>query len=256
MSTRLHYTNRIDASGVTISATSEQTDLPASNVANAQRTRVWRTGTSTATERIVFDFGSAVSITSVVLLDHTLTSGDAAAGDIKVKFNTSDSWASPAASETLTYAADTIYKVFNSQSYRYAAVEFVKASAGVTRDIGRIYLGTYVTFDRDPDRGSLVEEPVDLSSSQMMAGGQTYTWARDTYRDVGMTFTLIDATEKGQIATLADAVGTHTPFFFYLTGIYDTPLYVRLKSRPRFPVTGGAEGGYLYDSDLKLIEQL
>ena len=100
---RLFYNNLIDADGVVITPTSEVTTLPAENVAHDFRKRVWRTGTSTAAENVVFDLLTAQAVTSIILLDHTLTSGDSS---IVLEGNTADSWGAPAFTTTLTYAAD------------------------------------------------------------------------------------------------------------------------------------------------------
>ena len=89
---RVFYDNLIDKTGVTITPSSQVSTLPASNLAHEFRKRVWRTGTSTAAENVVFNLGSAKAVTSVILLDHTLTAGDSA---IALEANSADSWGAP-----------------------------------------------------------------------------------------------------------------------------------------------------------------
>lgn len=253
MSVRLHYTNLIDATGVVFSETSEQTDLPSSNVANAHRSQVWRTGTSVALEAVVFDLLSAKAVTSVCVLDHTLLAGDSL---IKIQGNATDSWGAPSYSNTLAWSADAIYAVFASQSYRYWRLTFTKASSGVTRDVGRIFLGVYTTLDRDPDFEGYEVETVDLSNTRRALGGQSYTWARDSYVSERYTFSKIAAAMKTQVEALTAAVGTHTPFFLYYDGAHTVPQYVKLSRLPKFPNAGGVAAALIWNTQIQTDEEL
>lgn len=253
MAHRLHYNNVIDATGVTFTESSEQTDLPSSNVATDLPSQVWRTGTSTALETLVIDLGSASTVTSCIIHNHTLTAGDSL---IKIQGNATDSWGSPSVDETLTYAATTLYKVFTGGAYRYWRFTFTKASAGVTRDIGRIFLGAYVAPSKEPNRNGYKRKTVDRSLEQRTLGGQTYTWRRDSYRAPSLDFSSLDATQAAQLDALEAAVGTHKPWFFYLSGIHDTPIYCKLGSLFDPKVSGGVDGAYRWDYTLSLEEQI
>src|SRR3990172_264300 len=112
---RILYRNLIDASDVTIAASSEGSDLPAVNVAHPFRSRVWRTGTSIANEWIKFDLGSAMAVQAVILLDHTLTGADSL---IRLQGNATDAWDAPAVEESLEYN-ERVLKHYLSPSPAY-----------------------------------------------------------------------------------------------------------------------------------------
>lgn len=251
---RLFYTNRIDAEGVVITATSEVDTLPAENVADEFRKRVWRTGTSSALEAVVFDLGSAKAVTAVILLDHTLTSGDSL---IKVQGHTSDSWGAPAFSQTLTHAADIIAAVFASQTYRYWRVTFTKSSAGESRDIGRIFLGTYDETDEAPDYDGLQTSPDDLSRRQTTIGGQEYVELIEQREVVKCDFTHISNTMKAALQTYIAAVGNAVSHFIQVatSSPFDTVFYVRMSNAPRFKVEA-MDASPVWGTSLEYKEQV
>jgi hypothetical protein len=211
MAIRLFYDNVVDYSTTITSAASENADLPVANIAHPHRKRVYRTGTSSASEAIVFDLGSAMSIQAVILLDHTLTEE---AADIKLQGNATDTWSDPAVSETLTYSAGTIKKVLSSpQEYRYWRIIFTKSGASEYRDIGRVFLGPVSTIEQSFSYGSLEIDSVDLSETEYSLAGQSYSIIRDSYDEISGEFYFITDSQMQQIESLCAYVGTHTPFF-------------------------------------------
>lgn len=251
---RFWYNNLIDASGVVITPSSAHTNLPGTNVANAARKRVWRTGTSTALEAIVFDLGSAQSVTSVILLDHTLTASDTL---IKVQGHTSDSWATPDVNETLTWASGTIHKTFTSASKRYWRVTFTKSAAGETRDIGRIFLGTYYETTEGPDYDGYSESLNDPSRKTKSLAGQTYTEALEKFSTLDVDFSDIGNTQVDALETVFDTVGQSVSFFVQAqtTSPLSDVWYVK-ATRPFERSVSGFDSAYRWNCKLELEEQL
>ncbi|MEW6304696.1 MAG: hypothetical protein AB1705_14570 [Verrucomicrobiota bacterium] len=256
---RFFYDNLIDASGVVVTTSSEQSDLPAANVTHEHKAKVWRTGSSVALEYVVFDLGSAQSVTSCIIFNHTLLNTDTL---IKIQGNSSDSWASPAVDETLTWSSGAIFKVFAGGSYRYWRFTFTKASAGVTRDIGRIFLGTYYTTTEQPDDDGLDIRPDDLSVTTVSRGGQEWTDARPQYRAFHVSFSAINSTQTDNFKTISDAVGEHTPFFVVIDETASTSLptgemlYVKFKKAVGRKVNSHDGSEYKWDVKMELKEQL
>jgi len=252
---RFFYNNLIDGV-VTMTPTSEVATLPVENIANEARTLPWRTGTSTATERVVIDLGSAAAATAVILLDHTLTAGDSA---ITLEAHTSDSWGAPAFSTTLTYAADVIAKVFASQSYRWWRLSFTKSSAGESRDIGRVFIGTYYESAVQPEYTGYKDELVDLSDSEDTPSGQTYTDLRDKFRIFTCDFGAISQTETALVRTFADYVGTSVSFFQQVDPNGSAPLnevvYVKLRKNIK-PDVAGMDSDLTWNFSIESKEQL
>lgn len=251
---RLFYTNLIDAASVVITETSEVSTLPSSNVAHELRGKVWRTGTSVALEAVVFDLGSAMAVTSCIVLDHTLTAGDSL---IRIQGHTADSWGAPSFSQTFTYAADILSAIFASQSYRYWRFTFTKSAAGESRDVGRIFLGTFYSTEEDPDYDGLDIAEEDLSRKQMSLGGQEYTEQLDRWRTVKCQFTHISQTMKDNVTTYVRSVGQATSHFVQAatTSPFDTIYYVKLKNTPKFQVKA-MDSSAVWDTTLEFKEQL
>lgn len=251
---RLFYSNLIDASGVVITPSSEVTTLPAENVAHEFRKRVWRTGSSTAAEYVVFDLLTAQAVTAIILLDHTLTSGDSS---IILEGNTADSWGAPAFTTTLTYAADIISKTFSSQSYRYWRLKFTKSSSGAVRDIGRVFLGTYDETAEDPDYDGLDITEDDNGRSQSTIGGQEYNERQDPFRIISCKFTHISQTMKDQLASYVRTVRQSRPHFVQVATAspFDAIYYVKLRNAPKFGVKA-MDSSAVWDNSLEFKEQL
>lgn len=251
---RFWFNNVIDTVGVTFTPTSEVSTLPAENLAHEFRGRVWRTGTSITNEGVVIDLGSAQSVTSVILLDHTLTSGDST---IKIQGNASDSWGAPSVDETLTWASGTISKTFTGGSYRYWRLIFTKASAGVSRDIGRMFLGTYLDTTDAPDYDGYDQRKEDLSRKTKSRGGQTWTDRQAQYCTLDIDCSRFGQTDIDNMAAMFDSVGQSKSFFFQCQTSSPLNAIWYVKSRRPFGRKVGAYAAeYKWDTNLELEEQL
>lgn len=253
---RLAWSNVIDASGVVFTPTSEASGLPAKNLANELRTKVWRTGTSVAAENVVIDLGSAKSVSCVILLDHDLTAGDSA---IALEANSSDAWGAPPFSQTLTRVPGAISAWFATQTYRYWRLKFTKSAAGETRQIGRVFLGTYYECERDVAADGLDIRQVDLTKSGKSIGGQRFSDARSSYDEISLAFSRMPQSQFDQLRTIATEVGEHRSFFIsidYVNHPEDWLYYVVLKDLISGKSLTYGNGSLLWDANLSLEEQL
>lgn len=256
MSTRFFYSNFIDASGVAITESSEASTLPSSNVVDDQMTKVWRTGTSTASEYVTFDLGSSQSATAAIIHNHTLTSGDST---ITLRGSTDNFSASNVLIATFTHSTGTMLATFGAANYRYFRISFTKASSGVTRDIGRIFVGNYATLTALPDYDGWEEEKDTRETTLITSGGQSFSEIKSNGRKCRVRFSQIDQTDKDTIEAVRDAMGVAYPFFFQVdqTGPsgMQTPWYVKFSAKPKFKVTG-YDASLRWDTELELSEQL
>ncbi len=253
---RVFYNNLIDAAGVAITASSYHAAFPPANIAQEHRSNPWRTGTATAAESVVIDLGSAQAVTTVILLDHTLTAGDTL---IKLEAHTSNTWGAPAFSTSLTWAADLISKVFSQESYRWWRISFTKSAAGQTRDIGRVFLGTYYQSTDQPDYDGFKRKRVDPSATIRTVGQQTYADQRSKYRNIDLKFSDIPKAQADSFDTVFDAVGMHTSFFIQVdqagSGELAELIYVKFRSEPDYPVSS-FDANYFFNTALELQEQV
>ena len=229
---RIYRDNLIDYAATVISAASEGADLPASNVRDPDRNNVYRTGTSAAAEWLKFDLGSAKAVLAVILLDHTLAAGDSA---IYLQGNDTDVWTAPTVNSAITFNAGTvIHHLGASATHRYWRVIFTKSAAGETRDIGRVFLGSYDEMTRGPKiPDGLDITPVDLSQTSRALGGKTHSEIRGQYDQIGIDFPPIGDAQMELLKALAASCGTHTPFFVSIDPTnkpYDLLYYVKAKS--------------------------
>jgi hypothetical protein len=246
---RIFYDNLIDYAGVLAYAATQNDAFPVINTINAQRTRVYRCADTQAQERIMFDLGSAKSVTSVILLSHTILN----TAVIKLEGNTSagaigTDWSSPPLSRTLTWSSGPIVDVFGSASYRYWRVTVLKASAATTFDLGRVFLGPYIAPTDPPDFNGFSEAPQELTDRQRSQGGQIWAAKEASFRKLDLDFSMIPQAQKDQFTTLADTVGLATPFIVQVdqagSGVVGEAVYARLFKRPAFHAAG-------YDSEIK-----
>jgi len=247
-SPRFMFNNLIDSA--TLTASSEDSVLVGANIANALRTKVWQTGTASAAETMVIDHGSAKAVTCIVLLDHDLTNADSL---IKIEFNATDSWGSPSASETLTWSASPIVKYFSSQSYRYNRITFTKSASNETRQIGRVFVGTYF---ESPVAENINFNTIDLSKSTTTIGGQNYSDVRNNYDELSIPMALITKADMDTLKPEFASVGTHTPYFFAINNdveANDWVYYVKNKKIPGFSAVSSTN---YWSTSLSLREML
>lgn len=251
---RLFWSNLIDVVGVVFTASSAVATLPGSNVAHEFRSVPWRTGTSAADETLVIDLGSAGAATSIILLDHTLTAADSA---IAIQANATDSWGAPSFNQALTWASGTIGLTFSSQSFRYWRLKFTKSAAGESRDIGRIFLGTYLEPTATPDYDGYDEKLEDPSRKTKSRSGQTWVEQLDQYGLVTLDLSRINQTDVDNIKTVFDSVGQAKSLFLQVQTSSPLNKYWYVKFRRQFSKQiAGFDGAYLWDVGLEMEEQL
>ncbi len=195
MTIQFFFNNLFDAS--TITASSENSSFPASNLQHAFRTKVWQTAGGTAgTANLVIDHGSAKAVTAIILTDYDWTE---APGTFNLEFNATDAWGGPSATVDLTsvFAAtpdsfgnrNVILSTFASKSYRYNRLNIVYSPSATPTDwdLGRIFIGTYF----QPAQEYLHESSERINDSSYIGqsvGGQEHVDEISMYRTKDFNF--------------------------------------------------------------------
>lgn len=264
---KIYYSNLIQSAKTVITASSQQTGFPVSNVANDLKTLVWMTGGILGTEWALFDLGSPQNITDCILFNSTCQ-GDT----VTIEGNSSSDFSSPAFSQSMTLDAfSTLYANFSVQNYRYWRVTIETVVNGVdepaVRTIGNIYLGTSYQLAQDLDysEGYKVTRN-DLSQTQVTYGGQEYSQDRNQFRTVENIFTMYPQSQYAAFDTWEQAVGTHKPFYInYAPNIAPADpllneiIYAKLESLFEQDMLGYDSinaSGYFWSTDLTVREQL
>lgn len=251
---RFMYLNFVDLFA-TLTASSASSTLPVSNLKNAQKTKVWRTGSTLANESVVFDMGSGQTVTCAVILNHNFLTTDAG---VYIEGNATDSWGAPSFSQFFSFNTGPMVLFFSPQFFRYFRVRFTKPSAGVTRDIGRIFLGADYSLTQNASPDGLSINFVDLSDTSKSSGGQSFSDIKSIYREVDLSIKMMSNAQHELLKLISRTVGTHTPFFVSLdsdTQPNEWMFYAKFKRLQSFNTN--AVGGTLYwDASVQLEEQL
>ncbi len=205
---RFLYTIKTDQA--TISASSAVAGLPVANVAQEFVGKVWRSTADTG-QWVKFDLETAQKVTMLAIFGHNLTSG----ATIKLEANTTDSWALPPYSHTLTWNALAIVE-FLDQTYRWWRISIEDgANPDGYIEIGRICAGEY--YEPAVNVVETVQKSlVDPSTVEESDGRNEWSVERTKYRTYEVQFWDIDATQQGELETMFRAVGITRPLVFAL----------------------------------------
>ena len=117
------------------------------------------------------------------------------------------------APETISYDADVMLKFFTSTSRQYWQVLVEGTTTGSYIEMGRVWLGPYMTIDPS----SLVDFRVTKKRSDtVIYGKHRQKWADPGYgwRRFDLNFPDTESSMLTQISSMYDTVGNHTSFVF------------------------------------------
>ena len=189
-----------------LTASNYSVNYPPTNLLDSRLTRIFRsTGTSV---NIVFDNLSAVSVDSILIARHNLTSS----ATVTLEGNATDVWTSPSVSESVTYDAGIMRKSFTTASYRYWRLVI---SDGTNPDgyiqIGRAWIGADYTTPKIGMTVTEVRNTRDVKTKSI--SGQTYGDKRYNFSQFITTWPLVTHTQKSELITIFNTFTNNTPFF-------------------------------------------
>ena len=191
-----------------ITANSASVNYPVSNLVDSRLTRVFKTSSNTTAE-VVFDAGSAVDVTSVVIANHNISAG---VTTLKLQGNSSDSWSSPAFETSLTHNSGIIYKDFAKETYRYWRIQIIDASnSDGYIEIGRAWIGE--NFTTPAISPTVSHSRMSSSVKSISISGQSYMDTRYFYSTISVSFPKITHTEKANLITQFETIDIGKPFF-------------------------------------------
>jgi len=188
---------------------SENINYPATNILDSRLSRIFRTVAATTTATIVFDAGSAVTVDSIAIANHNISSG---VTTFKIQGNATDAWGGPSVDETLTWAAGIVTKQFTGGSYRYWRLHIIDAGNTDTFiELGRVFLADSYTT---PDIGRLIgPSTIDNSIKIKAVAGQTYGDIRYINDVVSGKYPIVTATQRNELKA-QHAFNTFTSPYF------------------------------------------
>lgn len=206
---RLLYDNKFDSG--TLTASSENTLYPVSNLQHIHLVTKWRSTADTG-QTIVCDMGEAVTITTAAILAHNLSSG----ATVKIQGNATDSWDDPSVDEAITYNSGIMTKFFTGGSYQYWRFTFEDAdNPDEYIEIGRLYLGTYYQVDKTFNK-DFTEEKINTDNVSYSRSGQVFGDEGIIVRRYSLQFPYWANTAKVAVEAIADALGKRTPLILIM----------------------------------------
>lgn len=192
----------------TLTPNSVDINYPVSNILDSRLSRIFKTDSST-TCTIVFDAGSAVTVTAVAIANHNISSG---VTTLKIQGNATDAWGAPSVDETLTHSSGVITKTFTGGSYRYWRLHIVDAgNSGGYISLGRV--GLYNRF-ATPDISPVIGHSRNSQSVKSISvSGQSYMDTRYFNSSISVKFPAMTATEKANLITQFETIDIGEPFF-------------------------------------------
>jgi len=172
--------------GATLTASSEKSTLPGSNLQNDIVRRPWRTDDADSTKNVVYDIGSAVAVNAVGIFGFNLTS----VALLTIQAHTADSWGSPSLNVGMTIPTDSDGTLFEkaitffeqgTESYQYWRILIHGDMSQPYWELGRLVAGQYFEPSVPPDLRATRTE-IDPSIITRTDGQQSYSRARQLYR--------------------------------------------------------------------------
>jgi hypothetical protein len=171
---RISYLNRIDDATLTVSPAASS-DHPVANLQDQRLSTVWE-ATSTASQEIAVDLGSARAVNTYAVIGHNFTEGTS------IICTGGSTTACSAVTSTLAWNEGMILLFAASETYRYW--KFTISGSTSIPSAGRIWLGTYLTIDPS----SLLDFTVTKKRSDYVSHGP----ARQKYSTEGIGWRAFD----------------------------------------------------------------
>lgn len=194
-----------------VSATTEAALYPEKNLVDPQRTKRWRSTSSTVDQTFVLDLGAAYSPTMLALVDCNVDPGET----ITLKMSTDSEMTSPETLALTSYAQQTPGGVLAwyfsgwTASRQYLSVTL--PANGTDDDyfqVGAVYVGTYDTFALN--QGVKIEL-TDPSIRSQAYGGTVYIDSQTAFHTVSFDVAFLSFAEAYTFkAQFAAAASQHT----------------------------------------------
>ncbi len=194
-----------------LTVNSENINFPITNILNTSLKRLSQTLAGTTTMTIVFDAGAAVTVNSVSIAAHNISSG---VTTLKFQGNASDSWGGPSVDENLTRVAGIISKQFTGGSFRYWRLHIIDAGNTDTFiELGRVSGTNALT---SPGIGNEVSRSYKSDTVKVRSNaGNSFGNIYPKYRTISIQWKKLTVANVAELETFFDQVDSSIPFFIY-----------------------------------------
>lgn len=196
-----------------LTVNSENINYPITNILNTSLKRLSQTIAGTTTMTIVFDAGVAVTVNSINIAAHNISSG---VTTLDFQGNATDAWGAPSVDEDLTSLWNTgiISKQFTGGSYRYWRVNIIDAGNTDTFiELGRVSGCDALT---SPNLGTEVSRSYKSDTEKIRSNaGNSFGNIYPKYRTISIQWKKLTVGNVAALETFFDQVDSSIPFFVY-----------------------------------------
>ena len=194
-----------------LTVNSENINFPITNILNTSLKRLSQTLAGTTTMTIVFDAGVPVTVNSISIANHNISSG---VSTLDFQGNASDSWGAPSVDESLTWVVGIISKQFTGGSFRYWRVNIIDAGNTDTFiELGRVSGTNALT---SPGIGNEVSRSYKSDTQKVRSNaGNSYGNIYPKYRTISIQWKKLTVANVAELETFFDQVDSSIPFFIY-----------------------------------------
>jgi len=212
MTIKFYSTNLIDQSVIT--ASTENSLFPASNLSDPRRTKVFRSTTNS--DEIVFDFQETSQVNAVFLTDNPFDGFGISTA--VAKFNGTNTWASPAATESLTFDATFGYGMNDfttTHSYRFMRLDLTSSLSYC--ELSNLFVGKSIELlnGRSINYGWTYQSK-DNSKITENRYGQRFSDVINRQKQLNISFSNLSKDHLDQIFEIYDDKGLTKPFYIQL----------------------------------------
>ena len=196
-----------------LTVNSENINYPISNILNTSIKRLSQTIAGTTTMTIVFDAGAAVTVNSINIAAHNISSG---VTTLDFQGNATDAWGAPSVDEDLTGLWNTgiISSQFTGGSYRYWRLNIIDAGNTDTFiSLGRVSGCDALTSPAlSPDVSRSYKSDTEKVRSN---AGNSFGNIYPKYRTISIQWKKLTAANVAALETFFDQVDSSIPFFVF-----------------------------------------
>lgn len=207
MSIEFYSGNLIDQS--TITASTENALFPVENIVDNRRSKVYRSTSNS--DSVVFDFMETSEVdTAFIVADKRSGFG---ISTIDIEFNGTDTWTSPAATESLLFSDKfgVGFSEFTStHSYRFARA-VLTSSLGYC-EVSKLFLGKKLNIGRGINFNWTYSDK-ELSVQKKNRYGQIFSDVISRQRVISASMQYLDKDQLDKLFELYDSKGETKPFF-------------------------------------------
>lgn len=208
------FFNLIDQETTDIIASSENAFFPASNIADARSTKVYRSATGTLTANVVFDFKTTEEVDFLAVRPN-LETGFGFIGDLTIEANFVNEWSSPPYSTTLSVNSEHGLgsKLLDSdESYRFWRVSGTGSSYF---EISGMYIGKAFVPGKNVSMQWSYQN-VDLSKRSENVEGQVFIDKYGSRKEIQQSIKLLTKEEMALIDASLNYIGENKPFWMVM----------------------------------------